>query len=100
LERCDVLAWLGSAKESFDLIFLDPPTFSNSKDRAATFDVQRDHVTLIRQALRRLAPGGVLIFSTNLRRFRLDKEAFADLELEDVTESTIPWDFRRQPGNP
>ena len=98
LERCDVLAWLGSAKESFDLIFLDPPTFSNSKDRDATFDVQRDHVTLIRQALRRLAPGGVLIFSTNLRRFRLDKEALADLELEDVTESTIPWDFRRRPG--
>ncbi|WP_429884570.1 bifunctional 23S rRNA (guanine(2069)-N(7))-methyltransferase RlmK/23S rRNA (guanine(2445)-N(2))-methyltransferase RlmL [Geoalkalibacter halelectricus] len=97
LERCDVLEWLDKTKESFELIFLDPPTFSNSKGRSGTFDVQRDHVNLIRQAVRCLRPGGLLIFSTNHRKFRLDGDALGDLEIADISAATIPWDFRRSP---
>jgi 23S rRNA (guanine2445-N2)-methyltransferase / 23S rRNA (guanine2069-N7)-methyltransferase len=60
-------------------------------------DVQRDHVTLIRGAVRLLARGGTLIFSTNFRRFRLDREALGDLAVTDLTAATIPPDFARSP---
>jgi 23S rRNA (guanine2445-N2)-methyltransferase / 23S rRNA (guanine2069-N7)-methyltransferase len=97
----DCLAWLveqgEDGREQFDLIFLDPPTFSNSKRMAASFDVQRDHVALIHDALRLLARDGALIFSNNFRRFRLDDAALADLHVEDVTAQTIPRDFGRNP---
>ncbi len=96
--RSDVLEWLQRTGERFDLIFLDPPTFSNSKDRAATFDVQRDHVSLIFRAMAVLAPQGVLIFSTNHRKFRLEGAALDVFSLEEITTQTIPWDFRRRPG--
>jgi 23S rRNA (guanine2445-N2)-methyltransferase / 23S rRNA (guanine2069-N7)-methyltransferase len=59
--------------------------------------VQRDHVDLIRRALRLLAPGGLLLFSTNFRKFRLDREALEDLQVRDVTKGTIPFDFARDP---
>ena len=76
LERADCLAWLRQPfEERYDLAFVDPPTFSNSKSMDREFDVQRDHVDLLRRVLDRLAPGGVLVFSTNHRRFRLDAEA-------------------------
>jgi 23S rRNA (guanine2445-N2)-methyltransferase / 23S rRNA (guanine2069-N7)-methyltransferase len=92
----DCLAWLAEARaERYDLIFLDPPTFSNSKRMDREFDVQRDHVDLIRAALRLLAPGGLLLFSTNFRKFRLDGEALADLEIRDISRSTISRDFER-----
>ena len=65
--------------QTIDLIFLDPPTFSNSKRMDREFDVQRDHVELIRSTLKHLAPGGLLLFSTNFRKFRLDAEALGDL---------------------
>jgi 23S rRNA (guanine2445-N2)-methyltransferase / 23S rRNA (guanine2069-N7)-methyltransferase len=92
----DCLAWLAEARaERYDLIFLDPPTFSNSKRMDREFDVQRDHVDLIRAALRLLAPGGLLLFSTNFRKFRLDDEALADLEIRDISRSTISRDFER-----
>lgn len=81
----------------YGLIFLDPPTFSNSKRMEGTLDVQRDHVGLIRAAMRLLERDGVLIFSTNYRRFRLDQEALADLRIEDLSASTIPRDFARNP---
>jgi len=99
LVQADCLEWLRDpgTRGTFDLIFLDPPTFSTSKRMRGTFDVQRDHVALIRDALRVLAPGGVLWFSNNLRRFRLDTEALADLRVEDITRATIPRDFARSP---
>jgi len=84
-------------KRQYDLIFLDPPTFSNSKKMEEIFDVQRDHVPLIRHAAALLAPGGILYFSTNFRRFKLDHEALAGLKIEDITASTIPEDFSRNP---
>ena len=86
------LAWLaGAPAGAFDLAFLDPPTFSNSKRMEREFDVQRDHVELIRAASRLLSPGGLLLFSTNFRKFRLDLEALAGLEARDITKATLPF---------
>jgi 23S rRNA (guanine2445-N2)-methyltransferase / 23S rRNA (guanine2069-N7)-methyltransferase len=95
--RADVLEWLGHERRRFGLIFLDPPTFSNSKGMRTTLDVQRDHVTLLRSAARLLEPDGVLVFSTNSRRFKLDAAALPELRMEDVTRATIPRDFARRP---
>ncbi|QGX41162.1 bifunctional 23S rRNA (guanine(2069)-N(7))-methyltransferase RlmK/23S rRNA (guanine(2445)-N(2))-methyltransferase RlmL [Permianibacter aggregans] len=95
--QADVMQWLPTVRESFDLIFIDPPTFSNSKRMTDVFDVQRDHVELLRQALQRLAPGGELIFSNNFRRFVLDRDALADCEIEDWSRKTLPMDFARNP---
>jgi 23S rRNA (guanine2445-N2)-methyltransferase / 23S rRNA (guanine2069-N7)-methyltransferase len=92
----DVLAWLERpAAERYDLVFLDPPTVSRSKRMTEQLDLQHDHVRLIRATLRRLAPGGLLLFSTNFRKFRLDRDALADLAVEDVSAATIPKDFAR-----
>ena len=100
LLRADCLQWLeqqskNPQKPVFDLIFLDPPTFSNSKKMADVFDVQTQHVDLLKQASSLLAPGGVLYFSTNFRRFRLDHDALANLKIEDISRSTIDEDFAR-----
>jgi 23S rRNA (guanine2445-N2)-methyltransferase / 23S rRNA (guanine2069-N7)-methyltransferase len=90
----DCLAWLADAPATtYDLIFLDPPTFSNSKRMDREFDVQRDHAELIRAAMKRLAPGGLLLFSTNFRKFRLDAAALDGLVVHDITRKTIPRDF-------
>jgi len=97
LIRADGREWLTQAKDRYDLIFLDPPTFSNSKRLEGVFDVQRDHIELLHQALRLLAPGGLLIFSTNHRRFRLDREALAKWSIEDWSRKTLPPDFARDP---
>ncbi len=95
LLRADCWEWLHVDTERYDMIFMDPPTFSNAKGKRATLDVQRDHPKLIRLAANRLASGGTLIFSTNFRRFQIDSDAFADLEIEDITRETIPRDFSR-----
>lgn len=96
LLRADCREWLLEGRGGpYELIFLDPPSFSNSKRMEGTLDVQRDHVELIRNAARLLTPDGLLIFSTNLRRFRLDTEQLAGLRAEDRTAWSIPRDFRR-----
>ena len=93
-----MLAWLEEpARERYDLIFLDPPTLSRSKRMAKELDVQRDHVELIRAALLKLAPNGLLIVSTNFRKFRLDAAGLTDVSVDDVTPATIPKDFARNP---
>jgi 23S rRNA (guanine2445-N2)-methyltransferase / 23S rRNA (guanine2069-N7)-methyltransferase len=97
LVQADCLDWLDAARGRYGLIFLDPPTFSNSKRMDGTFDVQRDHVPLLHAAARLLERDGVLIFSTNFRRFKLDRAALADLQVEDITRATIPKDFERNP---
>ena len=95
LVQADAMTWLDSDRSEYDLIFCDPPTFSNSA-RAADFDVQREYVRLLRAAVARLAPGGTLYFSNNFRRFRLDTEAIAEFATcEDITPATIPPDFAR-----
>ncbi|GAB6040620.1 bifunctional 23S rRNA (guanine(2069)-N(7))-methyltransferase RlmK/23S rRNA (guanine(2445)-N(2))-methyltransferase RlmL [Endothiovibrio diazotrophicus] len=98
LIQADCVGWLEEQPPGgFDLIFLDPPTFSTSKRMEGTLDVQRDHVALIRSAVRLLEPGGTLVFSNNLRKFRLDREGLAGLAVEEITAQTIPQDFRRNP---
>lgn len=101
--QADCLNWLEAAGKgpqedrAFDIIFLDPPTFSTSKRMANTWEVQRDHVNLIRQAMGLLSSGGVLIFSTNFRKFKLDRKALDDLLIEDISASSLPKDFSRNP---
>ncbi|HEX9813087.1 MAG TPA: class I SAM-dependent methyltransferase, partial [Burkholderiales bacterium] len=98
LLRADVIRWLDeSHADRFGLIFLDPPTFSRSKRMEGALDTQRDHVDLIRKTAELLESGGVLLFSTNYQRFKLDREALADLNVEDITRRTIPKDFERNP---
>ena len=96
--RADVLKWIGRETRRYGLIFLDPPTYSRSKTMDSDFDVQRDHVQLIQETARLLAPGGMLLFSTNRRGFTLDTEALDDLMIEDITDATIPRDFKRRSG--
>ena len=95
LEQGDVMAWLDACREEYDLIFIDPPTFSNSKRMEGIFDVQRDHVQLLDLAMARLAPGGVLYFSNNFRKFVLDEHLAARYSVEEITASTIDPDFAR-----
>ena len=95
--RADILQWLPINRERFDVILLDPPTWSTSKSMEATLDIQRDHGALISHCMRALNPGGVLYFSTNRRKFKLDPGAFEGAEVTDITETTTPFDFRK-PG--
>jgi 23S rRNA (guanine2445-N2)-methyltransferase / 23S rRNA (guanine2069-N7)-methyltransferase len=98
LYRADCLPWLEAEAERgprFDLIFLDPPTFSNSKRMDGVLDVQRDHPGMIRRAMQLLRPGGRLLFSTNYTRFKIDAAALAEYTIDDVSEATIPKDFER-----
>lgn len=96
LERADVLAWLEEAPAGrWDLVVLDPPTFSNSKAMQETLDIQRDHAQLIRKALRVTRPGGVVYFSTNRRRFQPGVDAFSGAQSAvELTPDSIPPDFR------
>lgn len=95
LEQADCVQWLKDNDQQFDLILLDPPSFSNSKKMPDVLDVQRDHVALIKEAMRALAPGGTLIFSTNLRSFSLDTAALGTFDLQDISAQTIDKDFQR-----
>jgi 23S rRNA (guanine2445-N2)-methyltransferase / 23S rRNA (guanine2069-N7)-methyltransferase len=100
LVRAECRAWLARAAKQadrFDLVLLDPPSFSKSKAASGVLNVQRDHVALIRAALAVLAPGGTLYFSNNFQQFRLDAAALADLDVQDITRETIDEDFRRNP---
>jgi 23S rRNA (guanine2445-N2)-methyltransferase / 23S rRNA (guanine2069-N7)-methyltransferase len=95
-QKCgDCMEWLEKTNDQFDLIFVDPPTFSNSKRLNKVFDVQKDHAELIKAAARRLEHDGLILFSTNFRRFKMDQGALAEFHLEDITQSTIPKDFER-----
>ena len=98
LVRADCLEWLeraAAAGAAFDLVFLDPPTFSNSKRMQGVLDVQRDHVGMVNRAMQLLRPGGRLVFSTNYTRFRLDAPALGAFHVEDISAQTIPRDFER-----
>ena len=78
---------------SFDLVIMDQPTFSNSKRMKDFLDIQRDHADLLNQALRALSPGGIIYFSTNYRKFVLEREAIKAAEIKDITKATTPFDF-------
>ncbi|MEM6544116.1 MAG: bifunctional 23S rRNA (guanine(2069)-N(7))-methyltransferase RlmK/23S rRNA (guanine(2445)-N(2))-methyltransferase RlmL, partial [Pseudomonadota bacterium] len=94
LHRADAMQWLAESEDVYDVIFVDPPSFSNSRKLASDFDVQRDHAALLRSAIERLADDGVVYFSNNLRRFTLDAALCSEFRVEDVTQSTIDVDFK------
>lgn len=95
LERADTISWLKECREQFDVVFCDPPTFSNSKSRD-DFVVQRDQAELVRAIMKRLEPGGVLYFSNNFRKFELDPFIRKWYRVEDLTRWSTPPDFQRQ----
>lgn len=98
--QADVLTWLQSQQDGtrrYDLMFIDPPTHSRSKRLTEDFDVQRDHPKLLALAAKLLSPEGEIVFSNNYTRFKLDSSVEALFDVEDLTEQTIPWDFRRNP---
>jgi 23S rRNA (guanine2445-N2)-methyltransferase / 23S rRNA (guanine2069-N7)-methyltransferase len=100
VEQVDCMEWLSagsSLSETFDLIFMDPPTFSNSARMEGVLDIQRDHQQLVEQAMTRLAPDGLLIFSNNFRRFKLDTSLAEQFKVEEVSKRTIDRDFQRNP---
>jgi 23S rRNA (cytosine1962-C5)-methyltransferase len=92
--HADAIQYLkGLQPASYDLIVMDPPTFSNSKRMDDILDIQRDHVSLINDCLNSLAPGGRLYFSTNYRKFQLDAGALTSTSIKDITKQTTPFDF-------
>lgn len=100
LLRSDCLAWLGDERidTRFDVVFLDPPTFSSSKKMDSTFDVARDQVDLVGSAMNKVDADGVLYFSTNYRGFKLDKFLEEKFDVEDISKSTFDPDFERRPN--
>jgi 23S rRNA (guanine2445-N2)-methyltransferase / 23S rRNA (guanine2069-N7)-methyltransferase len=97
--QADCLKWLTRQHGKYDLMFIDPPSFSNSKRMDDTWDVQRDYVSLLSDAKDCLKEGGKIFFSTNLRQFKIDQEAVKALgfSIEDITQKSIPEDFKRNP---
>lgn len=93
--QSDCLDWLKGCKTSYDIILIDPPSFSNSKRTSSTLDVQRDHTTLIQTAMKLLANDGVLFFSNNLSSFKLDKNLSDEYAISDITKKTVDEDFKR-----
>jgi len=95
--RYDILQYLeGATKDLYDLILLDPPTFSNSKKMLQSFEVERDQGFLVDNCMKRLAPGGLLIFSNNKKKFKLSEDLKSKFDCRDITEKTIPFDFHNQ----
>ncbi|WED23168.1 bifunctional 23S rRNA (guanine(2069)-N(7))-methyltransferase RlmK/23S rRNA (guanine(2445)-N(2))-methyltransferase RlmL [Vibrio sp. JC009] len=96
-EQADCLQWLRSAQGSYDLIFIDPPTFSNSKRMEQSFDIQRDHILLMKDLKRLLREKGTIVFSNNKRHFKMDQEALKELGLSarNISSQTLPMDFSR-----
>lgn len=97
LLRADCLKWLEIEGEPYDVIFLDPPTFSNSKKMDSVLDIQRDHGDLIRSSMAKLVPGGTLIFSNNFRKFKMDELTVRQFDCQNITPQTLDLDFARNP---
>ncbi|MGE4558613.1 MAG: bifunctional 23S rRNA (guanine(2069)-N(7))-methyltransferase RlmK/23S rRNA (guanine(2445)-N(2))-methyltransferase RlmL [Desulfobulbus sp.] len=95
LVEADCLEWLKQTNDRFGVIFLDPPTFSNARHRKQTFDIQQDHPALLRLAMQHLAKAGVLVFSTNFRKFKLDDSLERQFDIREISEETVPFDFKR-----
>ena len=98
--HADCLAWLSEQARSgpaYDLIFLDPPTFSNSARMQGVLDVQRDQMRMVDDCMQLLAPGGLLLFSNNAQRFQFDEGLVERHAVTDISAATIPFDFQRNP---
>jgi len=94
--RKDCIDWLDGALGRWDVIYLDPPTFSNSKDRDEVFDLQKDHEKLIRLTISRLSENGLLIFCCNFRKFKMSTELADEFSIEEITDQTLDPDFERR----
>jgi 23S rRNA (guanine2445-N2)-methyltransferase / 23S rRNA (guanine2069-N7)-methyltransferase len=97
LIRSDIRAFVGqlTPRDQWDLVVVDPPTFSNTKGADEFWDTQRDHAELLSRLAAHVAPGGIVFVSTNFRRFKLDEAAISnDYTLREITRQTIPEDFR------
>ena len=97
--RADCLEWLSAtpSREKYDVILLDPPTFSNSKRMSTTWDVQRDHADTISKTMAHLEDTGFLLFSTNRQRFKLDRAVEEAFSCKEISKQTVPRDFARNP---
>ena len=97
LIQADCLQWLEKCDRQFDLIFVDPPTFSNSKRMEESWDVQRDHVKLMSNLKRVLSNNGTIVFSNNKRGFKMNLVALEELGLSavEISHKTLPLDFER-----
>jgi 23S rRNA (cytosine1962-C5)-methyltransferase/23S rRNA (guanine2445-N2)-methyltransferase / 23S rRNA (guanine2069-N7)-methyltransferase len=93
--NANVLEWLdqNQGRPAYDVIFLDPPTFSNSKKMQDSFEVERDQEFLVNACMSMLLPGGVLYFSNNKRKFKISPELLLKYNIRDITEESIPQDF-------
>jgi 23S rRNA (guanine2445-N2)-methyltransferase / 23S rRNA (guanine2069-N7)-methyltransferase len=98
LVQADCLDWLRTCRYTFDLIYIHPPTFSNSRRTGTKFDLRKQHATLIHLAMRRLAPQGRTIFGTSAARFELDTASLGGFLIKDISRSTLPPDFIRSAG--
>jgi 23S rRNA (cytosine1962-C5)-methyltransferase len=95
--HADVLQYLDTLPvEEFDMVVLDPPTFSNSKRMKEFLDIQRDHVSILNKVLRATKPGGIIYFSNNYRRFVLETDRILASDIKDITAQTIPFDFQQK----
>jgi 23S rRNA (guanine2445-N2)-methyltransferase / 23S rRNA (guanine2069-N7)-methyltransferase len=100
LLQADCMQWLADQQggaPAFDLVFLDPPTFSNSARMQGVLDIQRDHAMLVRQCMGLLAREGLLVFSTNAQKFAFDPGVSEQFRVSDISSGTLPFDFQ---GNP
>lgn len=93
--EADCMDWLKRNHERYGVIFVDPPTFSNARHRKLTFDIQNDHAALLRLAMQHLAKGGVMLFSTNFRKFKLDPSLAGEFAVREISDKTVPPDFQR-----
>jgi 23S rRNA (cytosine1962-C5)-methyltransferase len=92
--KADVKQYLNTLRAGqFDLVVMDPPTFSNSKMMKDFLDIQRDHAALLNKVLHAVSPGGIVFFSTNYRKFQLEANAIKASEIKDITKQTTPFDF-------
>ena len=96
--QADCTRWLAQAnqKDKFDIVFVDPPSFSNSKRMADVFDVQRDHAEMLRTSMKLLDKDGILYFSNNLRGFKLDTDLMGEFVVSDLTAESVPFDFQQR----
>lgn len=94
--EADCMEWLKKERQRYGLIFVDPPTFSNARHRKQTFSVQDDHEELLRLAMDRLSQSGILLFSTNFRKFSLSDHLYRDFEVVEITDQTLPRDFSQK----
>ncbi|PHQ73869.1 MAG: bifunctional 23S rRNA (guanine(2069)-N(7))-methyltransferase RlmK/23S rRNA (guanine(2445)-N(2))-methyltransferase RlmL [Shewanella sp.] len=97
--QADCLTWIKRTRDTYDFIFIDPPTFSNSKRMEDSFDVLRDHVALLSDLIKILRPGGEIIFSNNKRKFKMEIAALeaVGINVENIDSQTLPMDFKRNP---